>query len=80
MSTSGLRIHEPLDHTNRPRCTECEREMWLMSIRIADLGLELRTYECARCSSSQTLLCQPKPVEITMVESPSIDPAKASAV
>jgi hypothetical protein len=31
--------------------------MWLLDIKPAMPGQELRTFECARCGASQTLLC-----------------------
>ena len=31
--------------------------MWLLDIKAAMPGQELRTFECARCGASQTLLC-----------------------
>ena len=56
MSNPGVKIYKSIDHTNRPRCDDCEIPMWLLNIQPAELGLELRTYECARCAGSQTLL------------------------
>jgi hypothetical protein len=33
--------------------------MWLLSIKPAHLGLELRTYKCQRCAANKTLLVDP---------------------
>lgn len=44
--------------TERPECQECELDMWLLDIKPAELGQELRTFECARCGASKTLLCR----------------------
>ena len=41
---------------SRPHCDTCSVSMWLLSIKLVDRGLELRTYECARCGEAQTLL------------------------
>ena len=76
MSIIDQKIHDPLDHTNRPRCTDCDFEMWLMSIQVVHLGLEMRTYECARCAGSQTLLAHP--ADLKTSGSPSIAPASAT--
>ena len=58
MSDAGTHIHK-LGRNERPMCEDCGREMWLLTIRPAELGLELRTYECRRCAASKTLLVQP---------------------
>ena len=57
MSQAGIEIHKLADF-ERPRC-DCGRDMWLLNIKPADLGLELRDYECSRCGGSKTLLVQP---------------------
>lgn len=41
----------------RPQCQECELDMWLLDIKPAQPGQDLRTYECARCAASKTILC-----------------------
>ena len=71
VAVSCFSSRPPRPHTNA-RAAPTGREMWLMSIRIVDLGLEMRTYECSQCAASQTLLARPK--EIKKIESPSIDP------
>ena len=57
MSDAGTPIHK-FGRNERPMCEECRREMWLLSIKPADLGLELRNYECSGCAASKTLLVQ----------------------
>ncbi len=56
MPEPGVKIHTSTDANNRPQCNTCEIPMWLLNIKPAELGLELRTYECSRCAGSQTLL------------------------
>jgi hypothetical protein len=58
MSGAGTIFHK-LGRNERPKCEACGLEMWLLGIRPADLGLELRTYECRRCAASKTLLVDP---------------------
>ena len=58
MSEAGTHIHK-LARNERPTCEPCNRQMWLQNIKIADLGLELRQYECSRCGASKTLLVKP---------------------
>ena len=41
----------------RPQCEACELAMWLLDIKPAQPGQDLRTFECARCGASKTLLC-----------------------
>ena len=41
---------------SRPHCDACSVSMWLLSIKLVDRGLELRTYECARCGEAQAVL------------------------
>ena len=59
MSEAGTHIHK-LERNGRPVCEDCDREMWLLSIKPAHLGLELRTYECSRCGASKVLLVEPE--------------------
>ena len=63
MSEPSVKIHNSIDHTNRPQCGNCGIPMWLLNIKPAELGLELCTYECARCAASQTLLVRTNEVE-----------------
>ena len=58
MSEAGT-IIQKFRRNERPMCGDCGLEMWLLSIRPAHLGLELRTYECRRCAASKTLLVEP---------------------
>jgi hypothetical protein len=58
MSEAGT-IIQKFGRNERPMCGDCAREMWLLSIKPAHLGLELRTYECQRCAASKTLLVDP---------------------
>ena len=58
MFEAGTPIHK-LARNERPICEACDREMWLLNIKNADLGLELREYECSRCAASKTLLAKP---------------------
>jgi hypothetical protein len=58
MSQAGNKIHK-FGRNERPMCEECDQEMWLLNIKAADLGLELRQYECSRCAASKTLLVEP---------------------
>jgi hypothetical protein len=55
MSDPGIKIHH-LARNERPMCDECNKQMWLLSIKPGDLGLEVRTYECSGCAASATLL------------------------
>jgi DNA-directed RNA polymerase subunit M/transcription elongation factor TFIIS len=50
--------YKPAPIIERPECGECKLDMWLLDIKRADLGQELRTFECARCGASKTLLCR----------------------
>ena len=56
LSDLALRAQSALT-VERPRCQECTLDMWLLDIKPAMPGQELRTFECARCGASQTLLC-----------------------
>jgi len=56
VSDPGIKIFKPADGIDRPRCASCETSMWLLHIKPAELGFELRTYECARCAASQTFM------------------------
>jgi hypothetical protein len=56
LSDLALRLQSALT-VERPRCQECTLDMWLLDIKPAKPGQELRTFECARCGASQTLLC-----------------------
>ena len=56
LSEPGIRIFKPAAGIDRPRCSDCELSMWLLNIKPAELGFELRTYECARCAASQTFM------------------------
>ena len=69
MSGTGSIFHK-LGCNERPMCEACGREMWLLIITPADLGLELRTYECGRCAASKTLLVEPpwKPAKSSETE------------
>jgi hypothetical protein len=58
MSEAGT-IIQTFGRNERPMCGDCAREMWLLNIKPAHLGLELRTYECQRCAASKTLLVDP---------------------
>lgn len=40
----------------RPVCESCDRQMWLLTVRPAESGSELRTFECAKCASSMKIL------------------------
>ena len=64
MSEAGT-IIQKLGRNERPMCEDCAREMcaremWLLSIKPAHLGLEHRTYECSRCGASKVLLVEPE--------------------
>jgi hypothetical protein len=48
---------QPATTIERPRCQECRLDMWLLTIKPAQPGQELRTFQCARCGAEQTLLC-----------------------
>jgi hypothetical protein len=52
---TGTKIHR-LARNERPMCEDCQKQMWLFSIKAGDLGLEVRTFECSGCSGSKTLL------------------------
>jgi len=56
LSDLDLRL-QPTSTGERRRCEECSLDMWLLDIKAAMPGQELRTFECARCGASQTLLC-----------------------
>ena len=59
MSEAGI-IIQKFGRNERPMYGDCAREMWLLSIKPAHLGLELRTYECSRCGASNSLLAEPE--------------------
>jgi hypothetical protein len=42
----------------RPKCEECQLDMWLLDIKPAQPGQDVRTFECARCGVSKTILCR----------------------
>jgi len=42
----------------RPKCQEYELDMWLLEIKPAQPGQDVRTFECARCEASKTILCR----------------------
>jgi len=63
VSTPGVKIVKSVDRANRPPCENCEVEMWLITIKSAERGLELRHYECARCAAGQTVMVQTKALE-----------------
>ena len=56
LSDLALRLQSK-SSAERPRCEECSLDMWLLDIKAAMPGQEVRTFECARCGASQTLLC-----------------------
>jgi hypothetical protein len=45
----------------RPICENCDRQMWLLSIKPADNGNELRTFECSKCAGSMTIIVVREP-------------------
>jgi len=59
MSDPGIKIHR-LARNERPLCEECQKEMWLFSVKPGDLSFEVRTYECSGCAASKTLLVKPE--------------------
>ena len=59
MSEAGT-IIQKFGRNERPMCGDCGREMWLLSIKPAHLGLELRKYECSRCRANKILLVEPE--------------------
>jgi hypothetical protein len=58
MSEGGTIIRK-FARNERPMCFDCDREMWLESIKSAHLGLELRNYECRGCAATKTFLVDP---------------------
>jgi protein-arginine kinase activator protein McsA len=40
----------------RPICETCNQQMWLLKIKPADNGKELRTFECSKCAGNMTIL------------------------
>jgi hypothetical protein len=55
MSDPGTKIHH-LARNERPMCEDCNKQMWLFSVKPSGLGFDVRTYECSGCSASKTLL------------------------
>jgi hypothetical protein len=56
-SLSGYQANlKPSRVTARPQCEECKLDMWLLDIKPAQPGQDVRTFECARCGASKTLL------------------------
>jgi hypothetical protein len=47
---------KPSRVSERPQCEECALEMWLLDIKPAEQGRDIRTYECARCGASKSVL------------------------
>ena len=43
---------------DRPKCEECELDMWLLDINPAEPGQDVRTFECAKCGASKSILCR----------------------
>jgi hypothetical protein len=42
----------------RPVCETCNQQMWLLTIKLADDGNELRTFECSKCAGSMTIVVE----------------------
>jgi hypothetical protein len=47
-----LEVRDVRVSQSRPYCMQ---EMWLIKIRPADNGPELRTFECSKCAANQTI-------------------------